>query len=168
VATLEDLLAGLGERTGLAGLEPDEEGLYTFVIGGTLPVFLRPAEDAVLLYAGIGTLPAARADAACRRLLEANHLWLQAGGLSLGLLPGTSSVLLVARERLEGLDPAGFFALFDRFVEAAVAWRERLPELADEGQGDAERSLTGEVPPGGELEPSDGRAEHHPGPGDFA
>lgn len=166
MASVEDVLAGLGERTGIASLEPDEDGLYTFVIDEVLPVFLRPADDAVLLYAGLGTLPAAGADVACRHLLEANHLWLQAGGFSLGLLPGTSSVLLAARERLDGLEVAGFFTLFDRFVEAASACRERLPELAAASPA---QDAAGNDPAGGEAEAApDALAEHRLGPGDFA
>lgn len=129
-----ELVGGLAERLGIGVLEPDEAGIYTFLIDGGLPVFVRftPEEDGVVLFAGLGTLEAGHAGAACRALLEANHFWTATGGFTLCLVPGTLNLMLVGRERVAALAEEGLFPLFDRFVSAASIWRDRLPTIADD------------------------------------
>lgn len=126
------IIAELASALGLDMLEPDEAGLYTMLIDGGLPVFLRftPERDGVLLFAGLGTLAADRAGDTSRALLEANHFWTETGGFTLCLVPGTLNLMLVGRERTAALAQEGLFPLFDRFVGAATVWRHRLPDIA--------------------------------------
>jgi hypothetical protein len=134
MADQRELVTGLAGRLGLAGLEPDEAGLYSLFIDGGLPVFMQFTTDGagVVLFAGLGTIEAGNAGAACRALLEANHFWTETGGFTLCLIPGTLNLMLVGRERVQHLEGDGLFLLFDRFVSAASTWRQRLPGIAED------------------------------------
>ncbi len=137
-----EFLGDLLETLDMADLEPDEDGLYSFVVDDGLLVFLRPLEaDAnaegggIILFAGIGTIAADQVEGASRALLEANHFWAETGGFTFSLIPASLNVLLSARERAVHLQDGGLFDLFDRFVSAADYWRQKLPTLATNSPG---------------------------------
>jgi hypothetical protein len=160
------IIAELATSLGLDLLEPDEAGLYTLLIDGGLPVFLRltPERDGVVLFAGLGTLAADRAGAASRALLEANHFWTETGGFTLCLVPGTLNLMLVGRERTEALAQEGLFPLFDRFVSAATVWRHRLPTIAD----NAPTAAVGQMMDAADAAEADTAPSMMPFPGTFA
>ena len=128
-----DTLGGLAARLGLAALQADADGTYTLLIGEQPPIFLQVAEqgDEVLLFGPLGSLPAEQAGEGSTALLQANHFWVETGGFTLSMVPGTLNVMLVARRRIEEPEPAArLFDLLDRFAGAASLWRGRVAELA--------------------------------------
>jgi|GEM_PF-2727262 len=127
----------LAAKLQLDALEPDEDGLFTFLIDGSLSIFMRlaPDDEHVMFFAGLGSLDKENADIVCRALLESNNFWHGTGGFTLSLIPGTLNVLLTARERLVSLSESGVFDLFDRFIAATQVWQAKLPYLAEQSFG---------------------------------
>jgi hypothetical protein len=126
-------LRDLAGRLGLGVLRPDDDGTYTLLIGEQKPIYLQIAEqgDEVLLFAPLGTLPAAQAGEASISLLQANHFWVETGGFTLSMIPGTLNVTLVARRAIAETEAGSqLYDLLDRFVGSASLWRARVGELA--------------------------------------
>jgi hypothetical protein len=150
MSAMTDYLSEFLTSVGVTDMQPDADGMYSLVIDGGLPVFIQPvaggdsdeAAAGVILFAGIGALDPDTADAASRALLEANHFWGDTGGFTLGLIPGTNNVLMCGRERDSQLGDGGLFRLFDRFVSAALHWRRRLPNIAEDAPGRAVAQMT--------------------------
>lgn len=166
MADQASLIAGLADALGHDTLEPDEAGLYTLLVDGGLPIFLRFTADleGVVLFAGLGTLAPETAGSASRALLEANHFWTETGGFTLCLIPGTLNLMLVGRERLAAFGDGGLFPLFDRFVGAATVWRHRLPTIVD----DTPAAAVGQLMNAAEAAEPEQASSSMPLPGSFA
>ena len=110
--------------------DQDEEGVWSIVIDDRLPVFLRVIQETGALFAsaGIGSVADDCPAGVLRQLLAANPYWQAHSGLGVGLIPGTSSVLLTGRftdddagERLDHW--------FEDFIQAAFSWRDELGRM---------------------------------------
>lgn len=122
----------------------DDAGTCTLVIDGSLFVdVLHDADEGALeLSAVLGAPPAETAAEVHRRLLEANALWRETGGLAFALDPGTGSVIVQRLLRDGEIAFPAFRVALDRFVEAAQAWAGAIAQEPEERGPD-------ETPPAG-------------------
>ncbi|QEA13177.1 type III secretion system chaperone [Comamonas flocculans] len=119
------LLHALGDVLGLP-LVPDADGACGLRIDERLELTLRLQEQeaALLAYAQVGALPAARPEAVLRRLLAANHVWEGSQGATWSLWG--DQLTLARLWPLQDLDAAGLAQELARFAEVALAEQTRL------------------------------------------
>ena len=98
MANQTQVMSEFATLIGMDNLEPDETGLYSLLVDDDYTVFLQSVGEMTLIIStGIGIIPDHEAPAVCRALLESNNFWLESGGFSLSLVPGSLQVLLSGR-----------------------------------------------------------------------
>lgn len=96
----------------------------------------RSDGEDLVLYTGLGTVPAARELEVYRVLLEANVLWSGTGNATLGVNSATREAMIAYRMPMSLLDGESLAALVGRFLEIARGWRNTI-EAANEAQDEA-------------------------------
>ena len=129
MSRLAEFVARLGERGGVPDVSLDDARTCTLVFDDQwVHLEEHEAGNAVLLYADVGRLPAEQsaADGMCRRLLEANLFTAGTAGATLGVASASGLIALTLRIDLRACDYAEFESVLQRYVDTAIAWRDRL------------------------------------------
>lgn len=143
-----ELIADFAGRIGLGELKADENGTYAFEVDGMeLTVTEVPAEDAALLLAQVGELPAEAREELLKLLMRANFTGRGTQGATLSIDPEGDGVFLHRMLPLPAIDGDGFCAAFERFVNTVDLWRRQMRVFRPIGEeivrGDEEdRSLS--------------------------
>ena len=124
----DDFIESLGNELNLPGLAFDEHGVCTLEVHDSLSVNLEWDKDAeiVHVHSMVGAVPVDHEDGPewSRKLLEANQFGHQTARATLAVHNDT--IVLCRGFELPGLAFPSFFQSFERFVDAAHWWRERL------------------------------------------
>ena len=128
---LNDLLAQLGSRLGLEGLQIDSTGACSLSFDDriTISVHCDEESECVVFSAEVGTLRDDCELELSRVMLQANYAWQETGGvgtLSIGpdVAEAGRTVFLMHQAQLSGFDWTRFQQTFDRFLETAEAWTD--------------------------------------------
>jgi hypothetical protein len=133
------LLDELAKDLGFDELALGEDGTCTLVFDDSLFVELfHDAEAGTLGFeTRLGEPSQEQVATVYRRVLQANALWRETGGLLFALDGGTGEILMQQRIDAAGLDFLAFRDKLERFVEAAGAWAEAVQRAGEGGETDA-------------------------------
>ena len=123
------LLTALGLRFGMPGLCFDRaSGSCTLRFGGRLSVSLTPTPDeqALVLFAELGTVKAQERPDLLLAMLSGNVMWRGTAGATLCLQAEREQAIMVLQLPIDGLDGASLETRLGHFVDAAMRWSERL------------------------------------------
>lgn len=137
---IRDLIAEIGLPPAGEVASPVELTVDDFTL--VLSTDARSEGEDIVLYAGLGTVPAARELEVYRVLLEANLLWSGTGNATLGVNSATREAMLCHRLPIAELTGGTLAALCGRFIEIARGWRNAI-ESAAEADGAASASAQG-------------------------
>ena len=144
--------ARLFTELGLPEAEANEDGVLQVYVDGDLPIYVRPdaTGDCLILHGGLGSIGAAEDPGAiAQRLLQGSVLGVQSGGYSVGIVPDTDLVILMARAPLATLEAERLVATFEAFVDTAIGWREALRAQVIGGAQESAEPVAERSTPGG-------------------
>ncbi len=142
--TFDDMVHGLGEAIGseveaerdFCAIEVGDEAMRTVVL-----VHYAEGEQVVFMSADLGEPPPERMEGLYRTMLEANCDFGMTGGSTLGIDPETGHVRIERYDTLARLADKGPFAVFEKFVLAALEWRRIVSEYRETAElGNASES----------------------------
>lgn len=140
-AHINDLLQQFTRSIGIADFALDAQGYACLQMDELLVNFEHVEHtDTLLLYAVMGTLPAAPSTALYAQLLEANFFFNGTGGATLGLDKDAGMVVLTQALDCSGKTMEMFERCLDSFVNASQQWSQTLT-LAHAPQADAGASV---------------------------
>jgi hypothetical protein len=125
------LLARLGRELGVAGLAFDAgTGTCALVFERriTVHVAAERGDEAMLLFSTLGGLDPRQQPELVATVLRGNYLWRGTAGATLSMDPVHDVALLAQRLPVDGLTAATLEQRLGNFVEAALAWMQRLAE----------------------------------------
>ena len=130
--TMMELLEGLAQAAGITdGIRPDEDGSVCLAVDDFAVAFREIADGRELLvWSPLAERPPEIADRLNDLLLRANFLGALTGGAVLSLSEGGERICLHRRLTLAGLDDESFREAIEDFVEAAIAWRRQIEDVA--------------------------------------
>lgn len=99
----------------------------------------------IVFFCDLGSIPKERVMSVQQVLLEANALWRGTSGATLGIHPGSGSVIMCGRVPLEGATAQGFTGVLDVFVDAAQFWRAHIEGTVADDSSLQQPLLTGWV-----------------------
>ena len=134
---LDGLLKQFGTTTGVPGLATEDNGVCVLVFDGrtTLYLLVDHTTENLVMWSTIATLPADKAEAALRALMQANLFWTGTQGATLGLMPDSDSVVLAIRRPVDSVDADGLRDLIELMVG-------RIEALAPIAAGQASPAAT--------------------------
>lgn len=140
-AKLDELLKQFGATVGMPGLATEENGVCILVFDRrtTLYLLVDPRNGHLVMWSTIAALPAGKAEAALRALMQANLFWTGTAGATLGLMPDSDDVVLAIRRPVDGLDVAALRDLIELMVG-------RIEALAPIAAGEAATMTGGQEP----------------------
>lgn len=80
----------------------------------------------LMLHAGIALIPSQEKQSLYAKLLQANTMFSETDGMTLGIDPDEHIVTLQLAWPMHALDNEGFHVIFDNFVFLAAAWMQKL------------------------------------------
>lgn len=127
---LKEIMAAFVEETGLAGLEPDEEGAFHLDIDDMTVSFAEEAETGRLItWAEICEPPPEGKDMLNRILLEAMFPGGGGAGAVFSLDRESGKVYLHRYDALALTDLAGFKAMLEEFVNTLEKWKTAIADF---------------------------------------
>lgn len=145
-----DLIAEFGERYGMDGLVPDENGAVGFAVDGRAMVLQRiDATGRVIATIELGEAADAGSAEVNRLLMRANQALFALDGMSLVLHAEKNSYCLLAVIDVAALDFVGFDARIAQVLERASQWGAFLAEFSPlVGSSEANGASASELPDG--------------------
>ena len=139
---LDGLLKQFGTATGVPGLATEDNGVCVLVFDGrtTLYLLVDHTTENLVMWSTIATLPADKAEAALRALMQANLFWTGTQGATLGLMPDSDNVVLAIRRPVDNVDADGLRDLLELMLG-------RIEALAPVAAGQAPLTATPERSP---------------------
>ncbi len=116
------LMRDLGAMAGLGDLKPGEAMECVLGVDNFIVTLACQDEEQLLLYAGVGSLPARGREKFLLRLLRGNYFFAETGGATLAADPATGDIQLLYRRPLAGLDGAGLARLLEGYLERLEYW----------------------------------------------
>jgi hypothetical protein len=138
IATANDLLTELGVRMGVPALAFDEQGYCTIGLDDHIVNFERLAEGGTIaIYVWLGVVPEEKRAEAALQLADANYLFQQTQGATLGLNRHEGDAVLASQTSTADLTVAQFEQVVENIVNLAAAWKRNLfgggdPALSEE------------------------------------
>ncbi len=128
----KDVLAQLGQRLGIAGLQADEQGYCALSIdpGWVLHLMYLPQRHCIQCMAELGALPVQGREAVLQHMLQANALFAGTDGATLGLDGARQLGVLSQELPLAGLDGVVLEQALECFVLQAERWGQWLQQQA--------------------------------------
>lgn len=142
--SLEQLVQGLAEETGIQNLELNRHGLCQFTLDGGLTVTLEdaPPERCAHVYAVIARVPETGVEELYATLLSAQLFGRGTGdGCAFGLDRATGEILFCTRMFPQDLDAPAFSATLNEFINWAEHWRSTLAEQPEPAASEAADSM---------------------------
>jgi hypothetical protein len=137
LATANSLLTGLGECLGVPALKFDEQGYCTFGLDEQVINFECQAEGGTIaIYAWLGVVPEPQRAEAALQIADANYLFYQTQGATLGLNRRAGDAVLAVQVSTAELSVAQFDQILENIVNLAEAWKKRLFEGGDAAASD--------------------------------
>ena len=131
----EELLASLGEATGIDGLMPDDDGVVMLEFDDKVTVLLQPDPERryITLVSVIGRLDEVVPGDLLLELLCAHLFGRHTKGATIAVERSMGQIVIQRDERLAGLTQGEFSKVLDDFVSAAEQWGARLsPDSKEE------------------------------------
>lgn len=100
-------------------LELDGNAIHIEYLG------VQNAQEYMMFYSKLGC-PYEVNLALCTQLLEANMLWRETGGATLGLDSSSGNVFLAYQHRLDGLTGVDLAAMLTQFNQIALHWKKHI------------------------------------------
>lgn len=145
---LESMLHSYVAKAGLPRVSPAGVHQYTVSLEGfSIHVGYFEERGMVLLHAGIALVPRDGRQNFYARLLQANDLFMETSGLTLGIDADETLVTLQAAWPMYALDNDSFGALFDNFVFLSAEWMQKLSTFPsdDDSAQSAESPTTADL-----------------------
>ena len=132
--TYEELIRETGEKIGLEGFAPDDDGVCILAseIGEIAIMDCKGVRDMVLLNAVVTDVPP-DAGAALMEALKANRGFWDTRGATLSIDPETRRFELTQYAELEALTPDWLVKIIESFAETLVETRETLEGAVSSG-----------------------------------
>lgn len=124
----EALIAGLGDRIGVA-LVVDSDGACVLSVDGMMvTIQSRQDSDSIGLLGLIGEAPPQNLEALLSAMLNANHLFKGTGGATISRDPDTGDFYLYRIVDLKVVDVDGFCMVVERFLNTLETWCKMLAD----------------------------------------
>jgi hypothetical protein len=133
ISQFQTFVRTIGETTGVAPLEADEEG-YLALRFDEVDLHLQYEDEAgeVVLFTRLGAVEGDRTEDIAMMLLGANLFWQGTKGATFSIEPATGHVFLADRRALEHLRTEDAVRWIERFHEVATHWGT---QIADANRG---------------------------------
>ncbi len=144
---LNTLLNDFGKNLDISDLSFDENG-YCCLILDDFVINLEVADngDIIYFYSNVGETPSDNREAFYEMLLQANFLFCQTNGATLGISREANFVLLSYQVNTSGLDLSRFTRIVENFANTVEMWSNKLSEFSSETvvpPGDSEEMAKG-------------------------
>ena len=128
-----ELMADFVAKLNVEGAEPDADGVYHFEIDGMPVSMMEVAElQQLVVWGDLGDLPpAGNRERLYRTMMEAMFMGEGTGGSSFSIDRGSGRVFLQRFLSLVALDPDGFMAQIERFVNVLEEWRKLIADFRE-------------------------------------
>jgi len=142
-AHINYLLADFGNALGLEGLSLDESG-HCCLSFDDIVVSIESVGDSslVLLYSGLGILPADAGREVYIRLLEANYFFHGTAGATIGLDASSREAVITRVLDAAGMKVLDWEAALKGFIDAAENCKALLQARADNAPSSPDRDLS--------------------------
>ncbi|MEJ5301206.1 MAG: type III secretion system chaperone [Thermodesulforhabdaceae bacterium] len=125
---IEEFIRGIG----LTKTLKDSHGSESFIVDDMLVVIQdNPEEKCIECFSFIGEIPAS-SEKLLETLLEANFLFRQTGGATIGLSKATRVATLFYRIPTTDLTTSRFFEQMEHFINVSYHWKLRIEEMSGE------------------------------------
>ena len=139
-----DLMRKFGADFGIAGFAPGEDGAWSVVIDG-MPVSFTELDDPprLRISAPVCELPENEPETLLEEMLEGMFMGQATGGAVFSVAEGDGTIFLRRTDPLPALDPEGFKAILERFVNILERWRKTAETSLSsaDGTGDVRQAL---------------------------
>jgi hypothetical protein len=139
-AQLAACLKAFGDDVGMPDLATEENGVCMLVFDGQLHInmMVDPRSGNLLMWATVGSLPSAGAEATLRALMRANLFWQDTDGGTLGLMRDSDAVVFALQRPMAGLDVPLLRALIETTVLRAEQFGAVLGDSGEPAAAPAE------------------------------
>lgn len=125
------MISDFARELQLEGLEPDENGAYTFIFDDKYTILCSPVdEDSCLLFATVSPSPKdkTRAEELYRRIIKFNLEHLKEIKAVISLNPDNKDIVLYQRIDLNELTVRQFKMIIESFVDYLEVWTDFVQE----------------------------------------
>lgn len=141
VEILNRFLGELGSELEIDNMKADENGYFCLTVDD-LTLHLKCEKDHFLSFlVELDKVSSENETHVMRHLLDANVLWRDTGGATLGMDGISKSVVLCYKEPILPMDYHRFQQLLDAFLKAADAWIAELAELSQGKPGTVKENI---------------------------
>lgn len=127
---LNELMKAFGDKVGIAGLEPTDEGVYLLSFDDMSVGFKEDiATKSLIIASSFAAKPGEGSDRLAEILLGANHLFVATDGNTIAFDPNEKNYVLQRREPLAMLDIESFMGIAESFVNSLEQYKKLVEEF---------------------------------------
>lgn len=127
---LNELMKAFGDKVGIAGLEPNDQGEYLLSFDDMSVGFKEDiATKSLIIASSFAEKPEEGSDRLAEILLGANHLFVATAGNTIAFDPNEKNYVLQRREPLAMLDADSFMAIAESFVNSLEQYKNLVNEF---------------------------------------
>lgn len=129
---LDEIMAAFAAESGIKGLSADEDGTYSLSIDDMSVSFMEiPETGRLATLAKVCDLPSEGRESLYRVMMEAMFMGRATGGAMFSVEPEGDAVFLQRVDPLAVMDPDGFKAMLEQFVNVLEEWRKLVVDFRE-------------------------------------
>jgi hypothetical protein len=130
IEILQELLTGLGNASGIEGLQADDSGFCLIEVDGIVCNMQYVYDtNSLYVFAELGEIPAHLLGKLAPELLAANLFGVKTGGGTLALLEESNQLVFSHQTTLENIDAPRFEQILENCINYMVLWKETLGKM---------------------------------------